>query len=81
MLDAGAAERTLTGGDVVALIAGSGAASAQEPADAIHDAAVGGTGPPRDDIAILAVRVRAAPPVAGGVSTGPLAAAESASRT
>jgi serine phosphatase RsbU (regulator of sigma subunit) len=81
VLDAGAPERTLTARDLVALLAASGGSSAQEVAEAIHDAAVGGAGPPRDDIAILALRVMAAPPAEGGASTGALLTAESAAQT
>jgi serine phosphatase RsbU (regulator of sigma subunit) len=71
VLDAGAPARTLTSGDIVALLAAAGASSPQEMADAIHDAAVGGDGPPRDDIAILALRVSSAPPAGGSGPAGP----------
>jgi PAS domain S-box-containing protein len=71
VLDAAAPARTLTGRDLVAVLAASGATSPQAMADAIHDAAVGGDDPPRDDIAILALRVSSAPPATGSGSGGP----------
>jgi CHASE3 domain sensor protein len=75
VLDAGAPARSLTARDLVGLLAESAAGTPQELADAIHAAAVGGDGPPRDDIAILALRVTSAPPTAGGGPPAPAAAA------
>jgi serine phosphatase RsbU (regulator of sigma subunit) len=72
VLDAGAPARTLTADDVLKILADSGATSPQEMANAIHDAAVGGDGAPRDDIAILALRVSS--PASGSSPAGPMAA-------
>jgi PAS domain S-box-containing protein len=74
VLDAGAPARTLTATDLVELLAEAGARSPQEVAETIHDAAVGAGGAPRDDIAILALRVTAAPPVGGAGSSEPVEA-------
>jgi PAS domain S-box-containing protein len=80
VLDAAAPARTLTAGDLVALLAEAGAGSPQEIADTIHAAAVGAGDAPRDDIAILALRVTSAPPMAGAGGCAP-PAAEPAGRT
>jgi len=80
VLDAGAPARTLTPRDLVAVLAGSGARSPQEMADALHDAAVDGDGAPRDDIAILALRVASAPPAAESGTPSAPPAAEPAGR-
>jgi PAS domain S-box-containing protein len=71
VLDAAAPARTLTAADLVALLAEANAGSSQEMADALHDAAVGGAAAPRDDIAILALRVGPAPPAAGSARATP----------
>jgi serine phosphatase RsbU (regulator of sigma subunit) len=81
VLDAGAPARTLTTRDLVAVLAGADSRSPQELADAIHDAAVGGDGAPRDDIAILALRVTSAPPATDSAAPGAPQAAEPAART
>ena len=58
----------------MAVLAEVGGGAPQEVAQAVHDAAVGrgaAGGAPRDDIAILALRVSSAPPAAAGTSAGP----------
>jgi PAS domain S-box-containing protein len=76
VLDAAAPARTLTARDLVALLAEASGGSPQAMADALHDAAVGGAAAPRDDIAILALRVSSAPPAAASVpETSPAAEA------
>jgi len=74
VLDAGAPARTLTAADIVALLADAGAGSPQQMADAVHDAAVGGAGAPRDDIAIVALRVSSGPAAPDGAPETPPAA-------
>jgi PAS domain S-box-containing protein len=74
VLDAGAPAATLTAGDLVALLADAEAASPHEVAQVLHDAAVAGAAAPRDDIAILALRVSSAPPAVGAVPGAPRAA-------
>jgi hypothetical protein len=57
VLDARAPEAGLTAHDLVALLAAAGAGSPQQVADVLHRAAVGASQAPRDDIAIIALRV------------------------
>ena len=59
VLDAGAPDATLTSRNLVDLLAEAGGESPQETAGRLHDAAVAGAAAPRDDIAILAMRVTA----------------------
>jgi PAS domain S-box-containing protein len=63
VLDAGAPDTTLTGADLVALLTGWGGASPDEVARRLHDAAVGAASAPRDDIAIVALRVTSGEPL------------------
>jgi PAS domain S-box-containing protein len=64
VLDARAPAAALTAGDLVALLAENGAGSPQEIADVLHAAAVGASRAPRDDIAIVALRVTDRPAAA-----------------
>ena len=76
VLDAGAPARTLTPRDLVAVLAGVGRALAA--GDGRRDPRRGRRrdGAPRDDIAILALRVTSAPPAAeSGTPAAPAAAA------
>jgi serine phosphatase RsbU (regulator of sigma subunit) len=64
VLDAGAPAATLTAEQLVALLAEAGGGSPQEVADLLHRAAVDGAHAPRDDIAIIALRVSDRPATA-----------------
>ncbi len=73
VLDAAAPTTTLTAAHLVALLAEAADASPHETAWRLHDAAVGGADKPRDDIAIVALRVTSGEPLvvappAGGTS-------------
>ena len=57
LLDAAAPDAILTARNLVELIAETGAGPPREVADRLHAAAVAGTRAPRDDIAIIALRV------------------------
>jgi CHASE3 domain sensor protein len=65
VLDAGAPDTTLTADHLVRLLAGAGPGSPYDLAWMLHDAAVGDAPAPRDDIAIIALRVGSAEPVPG----------------
>ena len=74
VLDASAPTAALTAGDLVTLLAQVGGAAPQDVARAVHDVAVGRSadgGAPRDDIAILALRVSPAPSAAAAAPAGP----------
>jgi serine phosphatase RsbU (regulator of sigma subunit)/CHASE3 domain sensor protein len=74
VLDASAPASTLTADDLVALLAEVGDGAPEDVARAVHDAAVGrrvAGVPPRDDIAILALRVSPAPPAAPSAAAEP----------
>jgi PAS domain S-box-containing protein len=76
VLDASAPASPLTAEDLVALLAKVGGGAPRDVAQAVHDAAVGGAaqgGAPRDDIAILALRVSSAPPAGAAAPAGPQA--------
>jgi PAS domain S-box-containing protein len=65
VLDASAPDTTLTVDNLVGLLADHGAGSPYDLAWMLHDAAVADAPAPRDDIAIIALRVSAAAPAPG----------------
>jgi PAS domain S-box-containing protein len=65
VLDASAPDTTLTAEHLVGLLADAGAGSPHDLAWLLHDAAVADATAPRDDIAIIALRVSAGAPAPG----------------
>jgi PAS domain S-box-containing protein len=74
VLDASAPDATLTSGQLVELLADVGTESPQDTAWRLHDAAVAGAPSPRDDIAIVAMRVTARDHATAVGPAGPAAA-------
>jgi len=70
VLDAAAPSTTLTAAHLVALLAEAADASPHDLAWRLHDAAVGGADKPRDDIAIVALRVTSGEPLLVAPPTG-----------
>jgi len=80
VLDARAPAATLTAQHLVALLAEAGAGSPQDVADVLHRAAVGATQAPRDDIAIIALRVTDRPAAEEATGGAPPAVGAAAQR-